>query len=268
MSIPTDPPYCLVYPTSYVKGIKLDHFDTHNSPAGMRLHHCVCRTTLQFSNNNPKERTNYIGSHLILPRGVQYKDQLYPSILEPQNHHVLLIDPTTGELCPMEVVGNFRAVDPIFKGCYGDSLLYSKADLAQLRQQKVYLPAYQGKSPCHLPHLTSKSGSQLQPSNPCTGWQLRTHLQSPPRPSGPAARVGPTEALDTAPIPQSAQITHPPRSPLIPRTTRQSLHRPTALASVAICPSPLQGLQDTNEGIFMGWTLVWWTPLLPLAPVY
>ena len=130
MSIPTDPPYCLVYPTSYIKGIEADHFDTHNSPAGTRLHRCVCRSTLQFSNDDPKQRNQYVRSHLILPHRVQYNDWLYPSILEPQNHHSPLIDPTMGEPCPLEVVGDFRATDPIFKGCYGDSLLYSDADLA------------------------------------------------------------------------------------------------------------------------------------------
>ena len=52
-----------------------------------------------------------------------------------------------GEPCPLEVVGDFRAMDPIFKGCYGDSLLYSEADLAQLRWQKVYLPVFQGEIP-------------------------------------------------------------------------------------------------------------------------
>ena len=57
MFVPTDPPYCLVYPTSYVKGIEPDHFDTCNSPTGMHLHHCVCRATLQFSNDDPKECT-------------------------------------------------------------------------------------------------------------------------------------------------------------------------------------------------------------------
>ena len=124
-----NPPYCLVYPTSYVKGIELDHFNTHNSPTGMCLHCCVCCATLQFSNNDPKECTNYIGSHLILPHGVQYNVQLYPAILELQNHHSLLIDPATGEPYPMEVVGDFRAMDLIFKGCYGDSLLYSDTDL-------------------------------------------------------------------------------------------------------------------------------------------
>ena len=83
MSIPTDPPYYLVYPTSYVKGIKPDHFDTCNSPVGMHLHHCVCRATLQFSNNDPKQCTKYVVSHLILLHGVQYNDWLYPTILEP-----------------------------------------------------------------------------------------------------------------------------------------------------------------------------------------
>ena len=34
MSIPMDPPYCLVYPTSYIKGVEPNHFDTRNSPTG------------------------------------------------------------------------------------------------------------------------------------------------------------------------------------------------------------------------------------------
>ena len=41
MSIPMDPPYCLVYPTSYIKGTEPDHFDTCNSPTGMHLHLAV-----------------------------------------------------------------------------------------------------------------------------------------------------------------------------------------------------------------------------------
>ena len=80
MSIPTDPPYCLVYPTSYIKGVETDHFDTRNSPTGMHLHRSVCSTTLQFSNDDPKLCTQYIGSRLILSHGVQYNNWLYPSI--------------------------------------------------------------------------------------------------------------------------------------------------------------------------------------------
>ena len=102
MSVPMDPPYCLVYPTSYIIGVELDHFDTCNSTTGTRLHRCACRTTLQFSNNDPKERINYVGSCLILPHGAQYNNRLFPAILEPRNHHGLLVDPAMGEPYPME----------------------------------------------------------------------------------------------------------------------------------------------------------------------
>ena len=60
---------------------------------------------------------------------MQYNDRLYPSILELRNHCGLLIDPAMGKPYLLEVVGDFRATDPIFKGCYRDSLLYSEADL-------------------------------------------------------------------------------------------------------------------------------------------
>ena len=86
LAVPTDPPYCLVYPTCYVRDVDLDNFDTHNNLAGTCLCHCICRTTLQFSNDEPKECTNYAGSCLILPHGAQYNDRLFPSILELQNH--------------------------------------------------------------------------------------------------------------------------------------------------------------------------------------
>ena len=178
MSIPTDPPYCLVYPTSYIKDVEPDHFDTHNSPVGMHLHHCICHATLQFSNDNPKECTNYAGSHLILPCGAQYNDWLFPAILEPQNHHSPLIDPATGEPYPMEIVGNFKAADPIFKGCYGDSLLYSNTDLCQLRWWKIQLPTFQGEIP--------------MPPTP-SYWQVREPMATKQSPHRAAALDTPVE---------------------------------------------------------------------------
>ena len=177
MSIPTDPPYCLVYPTTYVKGTEPNHFDTQNSPAGMHLHHCVCQATLQFSNTDPQQHTKYAGSHLIVPRGAQYNDHLYPAILKLRNYRSPLIDPVTGEPCPMKVVGDFRAVDPIFKGSYGDSFLCSEDDLAQLRWQKVYLPTFQEEIP--VPPTPSYQQSR----------KLATAKQSPHRAAAPDTPV-------------------------------------------------------------------------------
>ena len=123
MSIPTDPPYCLVYPTSYVRDVNPDHFDTHNNPVGMCLRCCVCHATLQFNNDKPKECTNYARSCLILPHGAQYNNQLFPMILKPRNHWGLLIDSVTKEPYLMELVGDFWVADLIFKGCYRDSCI-------------------------------------------------------------------------------------------------------------------------------------------------
>ena len=74
MSIPMDPPYCLIYPTSYMKDVELDHFDTCNNPARTRLHCCICRATLQHMNDNPCHCREYGKSCLILPHGAQYKE--------------------------------------------------------------------------------------------------------------------------------------------------------------------------------------------------
>ena len=59
MSIPTDPPYCLVYPMSYVRDMEPDHFDTCNNLVGTHLHHCMCHTTLQYMNADPKQHRKW-----------------------------------------------------------------------------------------------------------------------------------------------------------------------------------------------------------------
>ena len=74
MSVPMDPPYCLIYPMSYVKDVELDHFNTCNNPAGTCLHRCICHATLQYMNDNPCYCRAYGRSHLILPHRAQYKE--------------------------------------------------------------------------------------------------------------------------------------------------------------------------------------------------
>ena len=112
-----------------MKDVEPDHFDTHNNPAGTHLCCCICCATLQYMNDDPCHGRAYGGIRLILPCGAQYKEQWFPEILELRNHRAPLTDPITREPFPMELVGDFRSTDPIFKGCYGDSFLYSKVDL-------------------------------------------------------------------------------------------------------------------------------------------
>ena len=73
----------------------------------------------------------------------------------------------------MELVGDFRSTDPIFKGCYSDSFLYSDMELGQLRQCGIHLPPNQSEIPA------SPAPSYLQAR------QFKTMKQFPPRAATP-----------------------------------------------------------------------------------
>ena len=185
---------------------------------GTCLHRCVCRATLQFSNTDPKQCTKYTGSRLVIPHGVQYNDRLYPAILEPWNHCGLLIDPITGEPYPMEVVGDFKATDPIFKGSYGDSFLYSEDDLVRLRWQKVYLPTFQEKIP--MP----PTPSYRQNSEPAAA------KQSPHRVAAPDT------SLESPKTRHSSSKSGPPRGTGHGSNTSTPKHPNTTSAKKPSCP--------------------------------
>ena len=158
-----------------MRDVEPDHFDTCNNLARTCLHHCICHTTLQHMNNDSHQHREYSGSHLILPHGAQYKERLFPKILEPWNHCVPLTDSITKEPFPMELKGDFRSMDPIFKGCYGDPFLYSDMDLGQLRQCGIHLPPYRSEilaplAPSYLeakqPKATKRSSLWAVTPNP------------------------------------------------------------------------------------------------------
>ena len=119
-------------------------------------------------NDDPRHHREHGRSHLILPHRAQYKERLFPKILEPRNHQALLTDPVTKEPFPTELVGDFRSTDPIFKGCYGDLFLYSNMDMGQLRWHGIHLPPYQSEIPAPLApsYLQAKQPEATKQSPP------------------------------------------------------------------------------------------------------
>ena len=174
MSIPTDLPYCLINPTSYVRDVEPDHFDTCNNPAGTHLHCCICHTTLQHMNNDPHQCREYSGSHLILPCGAQYKEQLFPKILKLQNHQTPLTDSVTKEPFPMELVGDFRSTNPIFKGVMvtnSSTPMWTWANSGGMGYTFLHTGV---KSRHHWLLPTCKPSSSRPQSSPHHGLRLRT----------------------------------------------------------------------------------------------
>ena len=53
MAVPTNPPYCLVYPTMYNDAEDQNHFNTAASPSGMCTCVCMCHSLLQVMDKDP-----------------------------------------------------------------------------------------------------------------------------------------------------------------------------------------------------------------------
>ena len=135
MAIPTDPPYCFMYPTVYDDDAKdKTHFNTVGSPTGLHTEACVYHSLLHLMDMDPANRQKFKGSHLLVPCGA-----------EPCNHCRLLMDLNTGEPYPMEVVGNFCLEDAFFHCCLGDSLIICDNELTQLMEQGYPHPHLQGE---------------------------------------------------------------------------------------------------------------------------
>ena len=82
MALPTEPPYCLMYPMVYDNNMKdKTHFNTTDSPSGLHTEACVCCSLLHLMDTDPANRQKFKGSHLLVPHGTQYKT-LHPIIAE------------------------------------------------------------------------------------------------------------------------------------------------------------------------------------------
>ena len=187
MAVPTDPPYCLVYPNIYSTTVPhkdRHHFNDQGGPPGLHTCACICHTLLQHANLSEAHRWKYHGSHLVIPRGARYSC-LLPKITMLCNHRAPLVDLHMGEPFPLVLVGDFQFEDNIFPGMPGDSLLYNSDDLTKLcrmrfqvtthwtehpklnpRRRSLNLPAAQVRCPARparMENLPNPEGSLLRP---------------------------------------------------------------------------------------------------------
>ena len=152
--MPTNPPYCVVYPNTYSSTVPLleqTPFNTAGSPPALCLGKCMCHALLQVADLSTERKWKYAGSHLIIPHSAQFTNK-FPTIIEPCNHSLPL---RNAEVVPytMEAVGDFALGDKIFPGIPGDSLLFDSTELMRLQQKNysilMHLPpvSHTGHSP-------------------------------------------------------------------------------------------------------------------------
>ena len=164
-------------------------------------------------------------------------------------------------------------MDPIFKGYYGDSFLYSDVELGQLRWHGRHLPLYQGEIPAPLapsylqamqPKATKQSPPRAVTPDPSVESPKTKHSGSKGRPHCSSGCSSNTSTLK-GPNSTSAKKPQVPRSQ--PRMTRRSLPGLVALASMAILPPHLPSQLDANRKRSAQKTPAHSTPPYPSAPV-
>ena len=114
MPIPTELPYCLVYPTEFVDGTPMaarDHHHLELNHHALCTRQYVCHCTLQYANMLPDNQMEYTGSWLLIPHGVQYSKEGIPQLVKPCNHPGPLLDSNNGKLYSMHNVGNLSLDD-------------------------------------------------------------------------------------------------------------------------------------------------------------
>ena len=118
------------------------------------------------------------GGHLIIPRGMQFGQKLFPEIVIPRNHAAPYPDPTTGLEAPFMTVGPFSSTDPLFPGVARDWQLYTTQEVMYLKSAGVLNPFATPGFSISSTLLTSAPLAQTQ-STPITLGVPKMYLGSP-----------------------------------------------------------------------------------------
>ena len=140
MAVPTDPPYCLVYPTMYSTGVEdQNHSNAAASLSGLCTHSCICHALFQHTDMEPVCRRTYMCSCLIIPHGTQYKT-LFPEIAAPCKLQRPLIDHNTGSLTQWWLQETYALWTPYFQAVLGRVSCSKRMTLPESREKASTSP--------------------------------------------------------------------------------------------------------------------------------
>ena len=154
------------------------------------------------------------------------------------------MDSSTKEPFPIELVGDFQVANPIFKGCYRDSLLYSNAELHWLRQWGIYLPMYWGEIPMPLapsywqarqPKVTKQSPQRAVTPNPSVESPKTKHSGGK---GGPHRSLGCSSNTSTPKCPDSTSAKKPSSSKEPTSNDQEKSPRARSSCKCGHSPSP------------------------------
>ena len=103
--------------------------------------------------------------HLLISRGVQFPQELFPEIVALHNHAEPYCDPKTRKEAPFMTIGPFASRDMLFHGIAGDLEVYTTEEVITLRNVGIFKSS-SSTSQTKLPSLASLSQALSSPTSP------------------------------------------------------------------------------------------------------
>ena len=159
MGFATDPPFCMVYPLSFVHKddpAQMTFRSQQNHPISFTADVLLVCQLLTRDCSLDEYMMDRCHQHLLIPRGVHFLPNLFPQIVVPRNHVAPYHDLKMGEVVPFVTVGPFVSTDTLFPGKTGDLELFTNKEVVALSNVGVLKSPTTGMSTPKLPSLASK----------------------------------------------------------------------------------------------------------------
>ena len=110
--------------------------------------------------------------HLLIPRGMQFPEDLVPEIVIPHNHTEPYSDLKTGKEAPFVTIGPFASRDMLFRSITGDLELYTAEEVITLWNMGIFKSSSSASQ--SLPKLPSFASLGQSLSSP-TSLKVTSH---------------------------------------------------------------------------------------------
>ena len=123
MAFAMDPPFCMAYPLCFIvreDPAQMTLRSQQNHPVPFTGDGLLVCQLLAWDCPECEYAMDTCHGCLLIPRGMQFPQDLFPQIVVPCNHATPYRDPKTGEEAPFMTVGPFTSKDMLFHGIARD----------------------------------------------------------------------------------------------------------------------------------------------------
>ena len=170
MAFATDPPFCTAYSLDFVlkeDPAQMMFRNLQNHPVSITADGLLVRQLLVWDCTEHEYAMDTHNGCLLIPRGLQFPQDLFPRIVVPRNHASPYCDPKTGKEAPFTTVGPFAKRDTLFRDITGYLELYTAEEVITLRNVGMFKSSSgASQSLPKLLSLTSLGQTLSSPTSP------------------------------------------------------------------------------------------------------